>query len=83
LTSLDIGPALETHERSQLEGDRQFESLSLRQGVYLRLPKSASWRAAFDGAKGCVRQMEQALAERPSEPQAHFGAAVADLKVGF
>ena len=47
------------------------------------LPKSASWRAAFDGAKGCVRQMEQALAERPSEPQAHFGAAVADLKVGF
>jgi hypothetical protein len=47
------------------------------------LPNSASWRAAFDAAKGCVRQMEQALAERPSEPQAHFGAAVADLKVGF
>ena len=47
------------------------------------LPKSATWRGAFDGSKKCVRQMEQALAERPSEPQAYFGAAVADLKVGF
>jgi hypothetical protein len=47
------------------------------------LPKSANWRAVFDGAKGCVRHMEQALGERPSEPQAYFGAAVGDLKVGF
>jgi Peptidase C13 family len=47
------------------------------------LPKSANWRAVFDGAKGCVRHMEQALGERPSEPQAYFGAAVADLQVGF
>jgi hypothetical protein len=31
----------------------------------------------------CVRHMEQALDERPSEPQGYFGAAVADLAVGF
>ena len=47
------------------------------------LPNSVTWRAAFDGAKGCVRQMERALGARPSEPQAYFGPAVADLKVGF
>ena len=35
MTSLDIGPALETHERSQLEGDRQFESRSLQRRVCL------------------------------------------------
>ena len=47
------------------------------------LPGSVTWRAAFGGAKGCVRQMERALKARPSEPQAYFGPAVADLKVGF
>ena len=47
------------------------------------LPSSVTWRAAFDGAKGCVRQMERALGARPSEPQAYFGRAVADLKVDF
>jgi hypothetical protein len=47
------------------------------------LPNAVTWRAAFDGAKGCVRQMERALGARPSEPQAYFGPAVADLKVGF
>jgi peptidase C13-like protein len=47
------------------------------------LPRSATWRVAFDGAKGCVRQMERALDARPSEPQAYFGPVVADLKVGF
>jgi hypothetical protein len=47
------------------------------------LPKSATWRAAFDGTRRCVRHMEQALGERPSEPQAYFGASVADFKVGF
>lgn len=47
------------------------------------LPKSATWRAVFDGANRCVHHMEQALGMRPSEPQAYFGAAVADLKVGF
>jgi hypothetical protein len=47
------------------------------------LPKSASWRAVFDGSKECVRRMEHALGERPSEPQAYFGAAIANLNVGF
>jgi len=47
------------------------------------LPKSTSWRVAFDGAKGCVRRMEQVLGARPSKPQAYFGGAIADLKVGF
>src|SRR5215470_17293242 len=47
------------------------------------LPKSATWRAVFDGSKECVRHMEHALGERPSEPQAYFGAAVANLDVGF
>jgi len=30
-----------------------------------------------------VRRMERALGERPSEPQAYFGAVVANLDVGF
>ena len=47
------------------------------------LPKSATWRMAFDKSTQCVRQMERALGERPSEPQAYFGTAVADLEVGF
>src|SRR5438132_1899677 len=47
------------------------------------LPKAVTWRTAFDGAKGCVRQMEHALGARPSEPQAYFGGAVSGLKVGF
>jgi hypothetical protein len=47
------------------------------------LPKSTTWRMAFDKSVQCVRQMERALGERPSEPQAYFGTAVADLKVGF
>jgi hypothetical protein len=37
----------------------------------------------FDKSVQCVRQMERALGERPSEPQAYFGTAVADLEVGF
>jgi hypothetical protein len=47
------------------------------------LPKSATWRAAADGSKECVRRMERALGARPSEPQAYFGAVVANLEVGF
>ena len=47
------------------------------------LPKSVTWRAVFDGSKACVSHMEHALGERPSEPQAYFGAAVANLNVGF
>jgi len=47
------------------------------------LPKSATWRAVADGSRECVRRMERALGEQPSEPQAYFGAGVADLDVGF
>jgi hypothetical protein len=47
------------------------------------LPKSATWRAAADGSKECVRRMERALGARPSEPQAYFGANVANLDVDF
>jgi len=47
------------------------------------LPRSATWRAVAEGSKECVRRMERALGERPSEPQAYFGAVVADLDVGF
>jgi peptidase C13-like protein len=47
------------------------------------LPKSATWRAAFDATNQCVRRMERALAMRPSEPQAYFGPMVLGLKVGF
>jgi hypothetical protein len=47
------------------------------------LPKSATWRAVADGSRKCVRRMEHALGEQPSEPQAYFGAVVAKLDVGF
>jgi hypothetical protein len=47
------------------------------------LPRSGTWRAAFDEANLCVRRMEHALEVQPSEPQAYFGAAVAGLKLGF
>jgi len=47
------------------------------------LPKSATWRAVADGSRECVHSMERALGERPSEPQAYFGAVVANLDVGF
>src|SRR5262249_13672176 len=47
------------------------------------LPKSATWRAVAEGSKECVRRMEHALGERPSEPQAYFGSVVANLDIGF
>src|SRR5271166_4888116 len=47
------------------------------------LPKSVTWRAVADESRECVRRMEHALGERPSEPQAYFGAVVANLDVGF
>jgi hypothetical protein len=47
------------------------------------LPKSATWRAVAGGSRKCVRRMERALGEQPSEPQAYFGARVANLDVGF
>ncbi len=47
------------------------------------LPDAASWQAVFRETSLCVSRKERALGERPSEPQAYFGAAVATLKVGF
>jgi hypothetical protein len=47
------------------------------------LPKSPTWRVVFEKSAQCVRRMERALGEQPSEPQAYFGKAVADLAVGF
>ena len=47
------------------------------------LPKSSTWRTVANGSRECVRRMERALGERPSEPQAYFGAVVANLDVGF
>jgi Peptidase C13 family len=47
------------------------------------LPRSATWRGVFGGTKACVAHLEHRLGERPSEPQAYFGAAVADIGVGF
>ena len=47
------------------------------------LPKSATWRAVADESRECVRRMERALGEQPSEPQAYFGAVVANLDLGF
>ena len=47
------------------------------------LPKSATWRVAANQSRECVRRMERALGEQPSEPQAYFGAVVANLDVGF
>jgi len=47
------------------------------------LPKAANWQAVFGETSRCVSREEHALGERPSEPQAYFGPAVADLSVGF
>jgi hypothetical protein len=47
------------------------------------LPKAGSWRAVFTGAKACVGRMERALRARPSDPQAYFGRAAANLDLGF
>ncbi len=47
------------------------------------LPKAADWRAVFGRTRNCISRNEHALDERPSEPQAYFGSAVAGLNVGF
>ena len=47
------------------------------------LPKAANWQGVFAAAKGCVAREEHALGERPSEPQAYFGAAAANMPAGF
>ena len=53
-------------------------------GCLLRaLPKAVSWNGVFAATKGCVAREEHALGERPSEPQAYFGLAAADLPAGF
>jgi hypothetical protein len=46
-------------------------------------PHFETWQGVFGGTKGCVAQMERRLGVRPSEPQAYFGAAVAEISVGF
>lgn len=47
------------------------------------LPREANWQRVFRATKRCVSREEHALGERPSEPQAYFGRAVAALSVGF
>lgn len=47
------------------------------------LPKSTNWKGVFAATKACVARQEQALGERPSEPQAYFGAGAADLPAAF
>jgi hypothetical protein len=47
------------------------------------LPKAATWKGVFAATKSCVAAEERALGERPSEPQAYFGQAAANVPVGF
>jgi hypothetical protein len=47
------------------------------------MPKGSSWEAVFADAKSCVSRKERALGEQPSEPQAYFGAAAANLAARF
>lgn len=47
------------------------------------LPQSAKWQAVFSRTSRCVSRQEHARGELPSEPQAYFGSAVADMRVAF
>jgi len=47
------------------------------------LPQSANWQAVFNRTRRCVGRQEHARGELPSEPQAYFGSAVADMRVAF
>jgi len=47
------------------------------------LPQVSTWRSVYDATARCVRRMEHTLGAQASEPQAFFGATVADLKTGF
>lgn len=47
------------------------------------LPKAATWRTVFYRTRSCVSREERAQGAQPSDPQAYFGSAVADLSVGF
>jgi hypothetical protein len=46
-------------------------------------PKATNWRRLFAATKGCVAREEHALGARPSDPQAYFGAAAANVPAGF
>ena len=53
-------------------------------GCLLRaLPDAANWQTVFRATSLCVARQEKALGERPSDPQAYFGPAVADLRARF
>lgn len=47
------------------------------------LPDAAGWQAVSRRTSSCVSRKEHALGERPSQPQAYFGPAVATLKIDF
>ena len=47
------------------------------------LPAAADWKTVFQKTSHCVERQEKALNERPSEPQAYFGAAAATLPARF
>jgi Peptidase C13 family len=47
------------------------------------LPHSANWQGVFAATSRCVSRQEHLLGELPSEPQAYFGSAVADMGVAF
>jgi hypothetical protein len=47
------------------------------------LTQSANWQAVFSRTSRCVSRQEHARGELPSEPQAYFGSAVADMRVAF
>jgi hypothetical protein len=47
------------------------------------LPGAANWQAVFAATSRCVGRKEHTLGERPSEPQAYFGLAVANMRAAF
>ena len=47
------------------------------------LPGAVNWQAVFAATGRCVRRKEHTLGERPSEPQAYFGSAVANMPAAF
>lgn len=47
------------------------------------MPKQANWKTVFAATRSCVAREEHALGERPSDPQAYFGAAAASLSAQF
>jgi hypothetical protein len=53
------------------------------QCLFAAIPRFDTWRGVFGGTSGCVARLERRLGERPSQPQAYFGAAVAGLGLGL